>query len=88
MTDKQGLGGEGIGLDVHIGSGHLTQTTGRMLFIFFFHNATMITARRQRGHVSAYLVDETGLANIGITTKEQGSCVGVDGGQTRQMLTH
>lgn len=35
-----------------------------------------------------YLVDETGLAHIWITTEKQGPRVGVDGGETGQMLTH
>lgn len=52
----------------------------------------MMSAHRQPQqscrHTSAYLVDKTGLSDIGVTAKEQGSGVGVDGGQTRQMLAH
>lgn len=35
-----------------------------------------------------YLVDETGLAHVWVTTEKQGPGVGVNGGQTGQMLTH
>ncbi len=39
-------------------------------------------------HVFVYLVDKTGLANIGVTAQQQGSGVWVDGRQTGQMLTY
>lgn len=35
-----------------------------------------------------YLVDETGLAHVGVTTQKQGPRVWVDAWQTGQMLTH
>lgn len=36
----------------------------------------------------AYLVDETGLADVGVTAQEKGPRVGVNGRQTGQMLAH
>lgn len=92
MTHKQGFGGEGVGLDVHVGSGHLTRTTGEDFFFPPTIKHAMISANRQpkeqRRDTSPYLVDETGLSDVGVTAQEQGPGVGVDGGQTRQMLTH
>lgn len=35
-----------------------------------------------------YLVDETGLANVGVTAQKQSPRVGINGRQTGQMLTH
>lgn len=41
-----------------------------------------------RRDILVYLVDETGLADVGVTTQKQGPRVGVNGRQTGQMLTH
>lgn len=56
VTDVEGLGGEGVGLDFHVGL--------------------------------ADRVDEAGLADIGVASHQDGSFVGVDGGQSAHMFPH
>lgn len=50
-----------------------------------------VTALHQsvlRTETLLHLVDETGLANVGVTAQKQSPRVGVNGRQTGQMLTH
>lgn len=56
VADEQGLGCEGIGLDIDVGAGDAAQ--------------------------------EARLADIGVAADEQGAGVGVDGGQTAEMLAN
>ena len=125
MPHKQRLGGEGVGLDVHIRSCHLEQTTGSDFYILPEQTRLSRTASRltvggqKRTHDtscdktaktrastdraaplslcqwvlsqcrdSTNLIDEAGLANIGVPAQKQGPRVRVNGGQTGQMLTH
>lgn len=122
MPHKQRLGGEGVGLDVHIRSCHLEQTTGSDFYTLSEQTRLSRTASRLSAvrrdpttpHVtrllrastdqaaplslrkwvlhqcgdSTNLIDEAGLANVGVPTQKQGPRVRVNGGQTGQMLTH
>ena len=56
VADKERLGGEGVGLDLHVRPGHL--------------------------------VHEAGLPHVGKAADQEGARVGVDGGQTGEMLPH
>ena len=56
MADEERLGGEGVGLHLDVGPGHL--------------------------------VDEAGLAHVGEARDEDGAGVGVNRGQTGQVLSH